>query len=149
MAADLCSDSIPDDLFDGVREVIHTAGLAHQFGDRANDVSAFGRLNHHATEKLVRLAIERGVEHFVLVSTVAVYGNGSEAESSSGGESGSCTEQTACNPQGPYATTKYDGEQAAIRLAQDSSMRLTVLRMTTIFGEGDRGNTDRLSLIHL
>ena len=138
VAADLCSDSIPDDLFNEVREVIHTAGLAHQFGDRANDVAAFERLNHQATERLVRLAIERGVEHFVLVSTVAVYGGGSESEP------GRCTEETACDPQGPYATTKYDGEQAAIRLAQDSSMRLTVLRMTTIFGEGDRGNTDRL-----
>ena len=146
VAADLCSDSIPDDLYDGVREVIHTAGLAHQFGDRANDVKAFEQLNHQATERLVRLAIERGVEHFVLISTVAVYGNGSQADSIGGSEadSGRYTEETACDPQGPYATTKYDGEQAAIRLAENSSMRLTVLRMTTIFGEGDRGNTDRL-----
>ena len=138
VAADLCSDSIPDDLFDGVREVIHTAGLAHQFGDRANDINAFEQLNHQATKRLVQLAIERGVEHFVLISTVAVYGGGSTEQS------GRCTEETACDPQGPYATTKYDGEQAAIALAENSSMRLTVLRMTTIFGEGDRGNTDRL-----
>lgn len=138
VAADLCSDTIPNELWDGVREVIHTAGLAHQFGDRAHDVAAFERLNSKATERLVQLAIERGVEHFVLVSTVAVYGDGSETTA------GRCTEHTACHPQGPYATSKYSGEQAAIELARNSTMRLTVLRMTTIYGEGDRGNTDRL-----
>lgn len=136
VAADLCSESIPDQMFDGVRQVIHTAGLAHQFGDRAHDAEAFEQLNNRATERLVQSAINHGVKHFVLVSTVAVYGDGSE--------DGRCTEQTDCVPQGPYAVSKYGGEQAAIRLAQDSGMRLTVLRMTTIYGEGDRGNTDRL-----
>ena len=53
-------------------------------------------------------------------------------------------ETTPCNPVGPYALSKYNAELRAIEIARESGMALTILRLATVYGEGDPGNVSRL-----
>jgi nucleoside-diphosphate-sugar epimerase len=53
-------------------------------------------------------------------------------------------ENTPCNPVGPYALSKYNAELRAIEIARESGMALTILRLATLYGEGDPGNVGRL-----
>ncbi|MEK7776125.1 MAG: NAD-dependent epimerase/dehydratase family protein, partial [Planctomycetota bacterium] len=53
-------------------------------------------------------------------------------------------ENTPCNPVGPYALSKYNAELRAIEIAREAGMALTILRLATLYGEGDPGNVGRL-----
>jgi nucleoside-diphosphate-sugar epimerase len=109
--------------------VIHAAGLAHAPLARAE---AFHEANVEATRRVMRAAAEAGVSRVVLVSSVSVYGSGPGSE------------HAECRPAGPYAASKHASEQAAEAIAADAGIALIVLRMATIYGEGDRGNVARL-----
>ena len=58
-------------LVKGVRCVVHSAGLAHQFGRVEAD--SFFQTNVAASESLARAAAAAGAEHFVFVSSSSVY----------------------------------------------------------------------------
>ena len=53
-------------------------------------------------------------------------------------------ENTPCNPVGPYALSKYNAELRAIEIARVSGMALAILRLATLYGEGNPGNVGRL-----
>lgn len=134
----VCADvTDPESLhpaFDGVSGVIHAAGLAHQFGSRSKSAD-FDGVNARGTENVLVAAARAGVRDVVLVSSVSVYGPG-------GGEA---RDETApCRPEGPYAASKLEAEKVARRIAEEAGLRLTILRMATIYGEGDPGNLSRL-----
>jgi nucleoside-diphosphate-sugar epimerase len=120
-------------LMSGMKCVIHCAGLAHQFG--RTDADAFFQTNVVATETLGRAAADAGVEHFVFISSSAVYG---------GCGGGPCFEDTPCVPHGAYAQSKYEAERRLTDLAEQSNVRLTIIRPATLYGPGDPGNVARL-----
>jgi UDP-glucose 4-epimerase len=113
--------------------IIHTAGLAHQFGQVTND--EFRAVNVIGTENVCRLAHEIGAKHFIQVSSVSVYGDYGNTE---------VTESFDCKPSGIYAVSKLEAEKRAAEFCARYEIRLTVLRLATVIGEGDRGNTSRL-----
>ena len=123
----------------GVDVVIHAAGLAHIFGRSSAASAPFDAVNRAGTENTVRAAAEAGVRRVVLVSSVSVYG-----------ESGrhACTETAVCSPEGAYATSKREAEQCATRLARAHDVELAILRLATLYGEGDPGNVSRRWAIH-
>jgi nucleoside-diphosphate-sugar epimerase len=114
--------------------IVHSAGLAHQFGKSATSAQAFEQINVQGTANVMRAAVAAGVSHVVLVSSVSVYGGGAEP-----------TDETfPCHPKDAYGVSKWQAEQVARQIADASGMRLTILRMATIFGEQDPGNIGRL-----
>jgi nucleoside-diphosphate-sugar epimerase len=117
---------------EGVEVVVHAAGLAHVFSDPHN--APFLDINERGTEVVARSSAAAGVRHLILISSVAVYGEGSHARD----------EDSPCRPVGPYAVSKAAAEARAIEAAQRSGMRLTILRLATLYGPGDRGNVQRL-----
>ncbi len=127
-------ESISSTTFHGVEQVIHTIGLAHQFGRRADNRQGFEQTNVDLTRRTAVAAAEAGVRHFILISSVAVYGSGEVSR----------TELDDCRPQGNYGETKLAGEQAAIAALQNTTTKLTILRLATLYGPGDRGNVHRL-----
>jgi GlcNAc-P-P-Und epimerase len=113
--------------------LVHAAGLAHQFGPvRRAD---FWKINVQGTENICRLAKKIGIRHFVLISSVAVYGKQCASE---------IDETFECRPADVYAETKLQSERRAIEFCESKNIRLTILRLATVIGEGDRGNTSRL-----
>ena len=119
----------------GVSTIIHTAGLAHIFGADATSADRFRQINESGTANVASVAAAEGVKHFVLISSVSVYGPHTF---------GLYDEDTPCNPIGAYAMSKYGAELKAEEIARKSGMALTVLRLATLYGEGDRGNVHRL-----
>jgi nucleoside-diphosphate-sugar epimerase len=115
--------------------VIHVAGLAHVFFPYTNSVDRFRRVNEFGTVNAVNAAVAAGVKHFILISSVSVYGPYTH---------GVYDENTPYNPVGPYAVSKRNAELRAIEIAQKSGMALTILRLATLYGEGDPGNVGRL-----
>lgn len=113
--------------------LIHAAGLAHQFGSVKE--ADFWRVNVLGTENICRLARQLEVEHFVLISSVSVYGDHGSSE---------IDEDFECKPSGFYAESKLESENRAIDFCEEHGIPLTILRLSTVIGEGDRGNTARL-----
>jgi nucleoside-diphosphate-sugar epimerase len=112
--------------------VVHAAGLAHH---RPRSVKDYFDMNEHGAESVARAAVRAGVPRLVLVSSVAVYG---------GNANGPCRESDSCRPVGPYALSKWRGEQRSIEAVAGSQTSLMILRLATVYGEEDPGNLARL-----
>lgn len=121
--------------FEGATTVIHAAGLAHVFRTDRRPAKDFHTVNVLGTRNVMTAAIRCSVRHMVLISSVSVYGGASREPRD---------ETSACAPEGPYATSKLESEHAAIEAAESAGIRLTILRMATLYGSGDPGNVARL-----
>jgi nucleoside-diphosphate-sugar epimerase len=117
--------------------IIHSAGLAHQFGKVKKE--DFWKINVEGTKNIARLGVKLKVKHFILVSSVSVYGNVKNNRGKN-----SIDENSVCEPEGVYAQSKLDSEKAAIEICEKNRIPLTILRLATVIGENDRGNTARL-----
>jgi nucleoside-diphosphate-sugar epimerase len=132
-SADIRDPKALDEALQGVDGVIHAAGLAHVFRDP--DPTAFTSVNEIGTINVAEASARAKIRHLVLVSSVSVYGPHAAA---------SCDEAAPCRPEGPYAISKYRAELGANRVAEATKLPMTILRMATIYGEGDPGNVGRL-----
>lgn len=119
----------------GVSTVIHAAGLAHIAAPDGRTAELFHRINEIGTANMLKASVEAGVKHFVLISSVSVYGPCTECM---------CAEDAPCNPVGPYALSKYNAEVQARALAATTGMALSILRLATLYGADDPGNVRRL-----
>jgi nucleoside-diphosphate-sugar epimerase len=115
--------------------VIHAAGLAHVYTPGARPDEDFRQINEIGTENVARVAAQTGTRHLILISSVSVYGLATP---------GKCDEDAPCYPIGIYARSKYHAERRAITIANKSGIALTILRLATLYGEGDPGNVRRL-----
>ncbi|MEP6901984.1 MAG: NAD(P)-dependent oxidoreductase [Actinomycetota bacterium] len=116
--------------------LIHAAGLAHQFGD--TEKKDFWRVNVKGVKNICKLAVKLQVKHFLLISSVAVYGNYGKTI---------VDETFKCQPRGFYAESKLEGEKIAIEICEKKKIALTIFRLGTVIGEGDHGNVSRLMTI--
>ncbi len=114
--------------------VIHSAGLAHQFGG-AKEPDAFERINVEGTRNIARMAAAAGCRKFILISSISVYGED---------KPNPCGEEVECRPKGDYAVSKLRAESAAEEICREQNIDLAILRLATVYGEGDVGNVLRL-----
>lgn len=114
--------------------VIHAAGLAHQFGNVPE--FEFINVNVRGTENLLERIRKYGIKHFVLISSVAVYGDNKSSVF--------VTEENICKPKGFYAESKLKAEEICLGFCKSNQIALTILRPATVAGEFDRGNLYRL-----
>jgi nucleoside-diphosphate-sugar epimerase len=120
ITADILRPATLDAAMRGVSTVIHAAGAAHVFRPTPETNRWMRNTNVEGTRNLVVAARRAGVRHVVIVSSIA-----------------------ALNAGDTYGESKRDGERVAAEEAGDA-MTLTILRLTTVYGEGDRGNVLRL-----
>jgi nucleoside-diphosphate-sugar epimerase len=137
-----------------VDAVIHAAGLAHQFGSTSRE--KFQKVNVKGTANILELARKLKVKHFVLISSVSVYGHSRAGNIFTGKkftgnkfkgefETVRGVEETAeCLPEDFYAESKLDGEKLARKFCADNRIKLTILRLATVIGEEDKGNFSHL-----
>lgn len=122
-------------LVENITTVIHVAGLAHVFNQDASSGEIFHKINEIGTKNVAAAAAAAGVRHFVLISSVSVYGPYTDE---------AYDEKRECKPVGPYAQSKYNAELRAAEIAKKTGMALTIFRLATLYGEGDPGNVGRL-----
>lgn len=133
-AVDLGDRSAVASLVGGADIVIHVAGLTHDPATAEHPDEDYFRVNTEGTRSLIHAAASVGCQRFVLISSISVYGR----------QDSPVTERADCCATSAYAKSKLAAEQFATEIAETAGMRLAILRMAPICGEGARGNVDRL-----
>jgi nucleoside-diphosphate-sugar epimerase len=119
--------------------VVHLAARVHVMSDDAEDsLREFHRVNRDWTERLARAAAVQGVRRFVYLSSIKVNGERSIRP---------FTEQDLPNPQDPYGMSKWEAEQALVRVSSQTGLEIVVVRSPLVYGAGVGGNV--LQLLHV
>ncbi len=129
-AARLVTGSLDDpgslaEAFAGAELIFHCAGVT-----QAAEPGGYYRANVEGTRAVARAAMSASdaLQRFVLVSTLAVHGDGER-------DSSPVSEKTPCEPVNHYGKSKLAGEEAARALAP--RLPLTVVRPGGIYGARD------------
>ncbi len=122
----------------GVDIVIHLANRAHALNEKSIDsLSIFREVNVDGTIQLAKQALESGVKRFIFVSSIKVNGEYTDKHP--------FRINDKPNPQGPYAISKLEAEIALREIAQKSSMDVVIIRPPLVYGQGVKGNYQRLT----
>ena len=128
----------------GIDVIIHLAARVHVMREAAADpLAAFRSVNVQGTENLARQAARAGVKRLVYVSSIKVNGEGCPHPLLlSHGERGERVyrESDAPNPQGSYAVSKWQAEQALRQVAQETGLEVVIVRPPLVYGAGVKGN---------
>lgn len=122
--------------------VIHSAGLAHQFGKI--EKAEFEAVNVNGTENVARLAVKLQAQQFILLGSTAIYGINKVQNSKINRSINIIDENADCQPSTPYAESKLGAERTAIKICEANNIALTILRLAPVIGEGNVGNVARL-----
>jgi nucleoside-diphosphate-sugar epimerase len=114
-----------------VDQVVHLAAHVHQTGPAGNAADFF-RVNAEGTRCLAAAARSAGVRHIVFLSSVKVNGEATGNVP--------FREADAPQPQGPYAQSKWQAEQALTGIAQAGGPAVTILRPPLVYGPGAKAN---------
>ncbi len=115
---------------DGCQGVVHTAGV---LGDEFQPLDTFRAVNVEGTRALAEAALAAGVERFLHISTVAVYGFGAGAGTN---------ERSPRRPgKDPYCLTKDEGQSVVERMAQDRGLPSVVVQPSQVYGPKDEAWT--------
>ncbi len=134
---DLRDDRWINRSFADVACIVHTAALVHKNEDN-HDLEEYLKVNRDLTKALAEKAKNEGVNHFVFISTMAVYGVNI-----------SCFKKivinssTPCQPQTKYGISKYEAEQA-LKAMDSDNFAVAIVRPPFIYGEGCPGNYNSL-----
>lgn len=109
-------------LLKGVERIFHLAS-AHLSINL--DEAVYWDVNVHSLPALLETARARGVEKFIHVSSVGVYGNL---------KTWPADEETACSPQSIYGETKLAGERAVQTFTEKTGFPTVILRPTWVYG---------------
>jgi len=134
-----------DKLLDGVDVIIHLASRVHRINGQDDAFGAYRKTNYLGVEKLAKEAAERGAQRFIFLSSIKV--NGEKNISNEKGEVLAFKESDDLCPQGAYATSKLEAENAIRKICHESKMDFVILRPTLVYGTGVKANF--LSLLHI
>ncbi len=120
-AFDAGTPAVAASLFEGVDALVHLAATAHVVPRSSSEVDRMVEVNGSGSRRVADAAARAGVRRMVYASSVAVYG------------SGRTTGDAPC-PDTPYGRSKLLGERPFLDAGG------VILRLSLIFGDGDRGN---------
>lgn len=113
--------------FSDVTVIIHLAAVAHQWKNLNS--AEIGNVNLDFTARLLELAPEFSLEHFIFVSSIAV----------------SLLDKGIVMDTQAYALAKKDSEELILKTKEKmSSLTVTILRPPLIYGPGAPGNFFKL-----
>ena len=132
VVCDLQSEKAPLHTLDGIDTIFHLAGFAHDLRDPSQLSELYHSINIDATVYLAQLAVKSGVERFIYVSSVKAGG---------ASVSGHCmTELEQGEPEGVYGKTKREAEIKLLEIGCQSSMHVSIVRPSLVYGPGVKGN---------
>lgn len=119
--------------FEGYDSVLHVAGIAHNSSDpKLEDL--YYQVNRDLTYEIAKKAKQEGVEHFVFMSSMIVYGTKNEV----------ITKDTEPNPDNFYGDSKLQAEKRLSTL-EDDAFKVAVIRPPMVYGKGSKGNYPKLA----
>lgn len=118
----------------GVNTIIHCAGRAHVMNETASSpLEAYRRINVEGTLNLARKAVQRGIKRFIYLSSIKV--NGEEATQQSPFKA-----DDPIHTDDPYGLSKYEAEQALMKLADETGLEVVIIRPVLIYGPNVKAN---------
>ncbi len=117
--------------------VFHCAGYAHAFDVlRAEEEKRHHQINFEGAENVARAASVAGVKRFVFLSSVKAMGEPHNL----------CVDETFdALPETAYGKAKRAAENSLYEIACQTGMEIVYLRLAMVYGEGSRGNLDRMA----
>lgn len=122
--------------FSGYDSVFHVAGIAH-FSKDESKKELYYKVNTELTDNVAKVAKQAGVDQFVFMSSIIVYGDSTSGERV-------ITKQTKPNPSDFYGDSKWQAEQKLNKLS-DNTFKVVIIRPPMIYGKGSKGNYPKLS----
>jgi len=120
-----------------IEVVVHLANRAHVINEKVRDpLTIFREVNVAGTIQLAKQAVESGVRRFIFVSSIKVNGEQTNKHP--------FTVNDKPNPQDPYSISKMEAEDALREIAKQSSMEVVIIRPPLVYGQGVKGNYQRL-----
>lgn len=116
--------------------VFHVAGIAHVPSNNKLD-DLYYKVNRDLTIKTAKKAKSDGVRQFIFMSSIIVYGD-------SGLGIKTIDVSTLANPSNAYGKSKLQAEEG-IKLLEDVSFKIVILRPPMIYGKGSKGNYPKLA----
>ena len=120
------------DLFKGYDCVFCTVGVAH-IKETTENRHVFYDINYDLVVNIAEAVKKAGVEQFVLLSSMSVYGL----------KTGIISKDTIANPVTAYGKSKLLADQRIMEMA-DESFTFTCLRPPMVYGKNCTGNYQRL-----
>jgi len=112
--------------------VFHVAGIAH-IKETTDNQDLYYKVNRDLACETAQKAKEDGVEQFIFMSSMSVYGI----------ENGVIDKNTPLKPNSAYGKSKIEAEDLINKLENDS-FTVAILRPPMVYGKGCRGNYPRL-----
>ncbi|MGQ7407803.1 NAD-dependent epimerase/dehydratase family protein [Streptococcus suis] len=122
--------------FSGYDSVFHVAGIAH-FSKDESKKELYYKVNTELTEKVALIAKQAGVNQFVFMSSIIVYGDSTSSERI-------ITKDTKPSPSDFYGDSKWQAEQRLEKLIE-ADFNIVIIRPPMIYGKGSKGNYPKLS----
>lgn len=117
--------------------VFHVAGIAH-IKETSDNQDLYYKVNRDLAYETAQKAKEDGVEQFIFLSSMSVYGI----------ENGVIDKNTPLKPNSAYGKSKIEAEELINKL-KDNSFTVATLRPPMVYGKGCRGNYPRLASLAL
>jgi len=129
---DFLNDNIPESALYDVDTVFHVAGYAHDLRGISTLDNIYRKVNVDATVRLLSLSVKYGVKKFIFVSSVKAGGVAIHSRC--------MTEDDQNEPDGLYGYTKREAELAVLEAGQKSTMHVSIIRSTLVYGARVKGN---------
>jgi UDP-glucose 4-epimerase len=114
--------------FSNYDTVIHMAALVHKNESKISYYD-YKKINVDLTISLAELVVKAKVKQFVFLSTMAVYGKATRIN-----------EKTLLKPITKYGKTKLQAEENLMKLFNDQTTNLVIIRPPMIYGQNAKGN---------
>lgn len=134
-----------DMLLSGVDIVIHLSARVHFMEQSSQYQDIYRETNTAGTQNLARAAARRGVKRFIFLSSIKV--NGEKNIYDDKGAILAFNEDSMAHPQGAYAISKQEAENAIRKICHESKMDFVILRPALVYGTGVKANF--LSLLNI
>lgn len=116
----------------GINCVLHLSGKAHSM--KEIDPQIYYDINTVQALEFAQHAKKCGVQHFIYISSVKVYGESSETY---------FDEDSNCKPTDHYGKSKLKAEKE-LKTLESENFTISIIRPPLIYGEGVKGNLKKL-----
>lgn len=118
--------------FSAYNVVCHVAGIAHQ-KETAENADLYYKVNRDLTFDVAKKAKNAGVEQFIFLSSVSVYGL----------DEGIIDEDTPLKPKTHYGKSKLEAE-VLLKNLEDDTFKVAIIRPPMVYGKNCKGNFQKL-----
>jgi UDP-glucose 4-epimerase len=134
----LRDNSWREESFSGADAILYVAGIAHVSTSPKME-GRYYEVNRDLTIETAIKAKADGVKQFIFMSSIIVYGDSSHIH-----KQRVITKNTVPQPTNYYGRSKLEAEEGIFAL-QDENFNVVALRPPMIYGNGSKGNYNRLA----